>query len=124
MVQDHGISRLWWLGHIACEIHQEDPGLFLKIVLHRQDVRSALIERPSGSMSSHVLKGIFEVMLSHWNEAEEKADLFRREVFRAWMVGLNRRGGVVLMDSLPRKLLKDLLSREVDIALKAIMTSG
>ena len=42
LVRDNGISRLWWLGKIANDVDNEDPLRFLTILLHRQDVRSAL----------------------------------------------------------------------------------
>ena len=114
--RDHGVSRLWWLGFIAHEVHPDDPRLFLDIVLHRQDVRSALIERPSVSMNRHVLRGIFAVMCDHW---EDDRKLFKREVFRAWMVNLNRRGGVVLLDALSEDPLTRLLGDEAKHALEA-----
>ena len=116
LIRDHGVSRLWWLGRIACEAYPEDPALFLKIVLHRQDVRSALIERPSVSMNRGVLRGIFGVMRDHW---EGDKALFKRETFRAWMVALNRRGGVVLLDALPPEPLDRLLREEAERVLEA-----
>lgn len=116
LIRDHGVSRLYWLGRIACEAYPEDPALFLEIVLHRQDVRSALIERPSVSMNRDVLRGIFNVMRGQW---EGDKALFKRETFRAWMVALNRRGGVVLLDALPSELLDGLLREEADRALEA-----
>lgn len=115
-IRDHGVSRLWWLGRIAHETHPEEPGLFLEIVLHRQDVRSALIERPGVSANRDVMRGIFAVMREHW---EGDRALFRREAFRAWMVGLNRRGGVALLDALPERALGALLREEAERALEA-----
>ena len=115
-VRDHGVSRLWWLGRIANDTHPADPALFLEIVLHRQDVRSALIERPGVSANRDVLRGIFAVMREHW---EGERALFRRGTFRAWMVGLNRRGGVALLDALPEDALASLLREEAERALKA-----
>ena len=115
-IRDHGVSRLWWLGRIAHETHPEEPGLFLEIVLHRQDVRSALIERPGVSANRDVMRGIFAVMREHW---EGDRALFRREAFRAWMVGLNRRGGVALLDALPERALGALLREEAGRALEA-----
>ena len=114
-VRDHGVSRLWWLGRIAHDTHPADPKLFLEIVLHRQDVRSALIERPGVSANRDVLRGIFAVMREHW---EGERALFRRGTFRAWMVGLNRRGGVALLDALPEDALASLLREEAERALK------
>ena len=46
LIRDNALSRLWWLGYIAQEVAPDDPLLFLDILLHRQDIRSALIERP------------------------------------------------------------------------------
>ena len=88
LIRDNGVSRLWWLGRIAREVEPANPGAFLEILLHRQDVRSALIERPSVSMNSRVLRAVHEVMKEHW---QRDRTLFKREAFRAWMVGLNRR---------------------------------
>lgn len=115
LIRDHGVSRLWWLGRIAHEAHPDDPALFLEIVLHRQDVRSALIERPSVSMNPDVLRSVFAVMRNSW---EGDRALFKREVFRAWMARLNRRGGVVLLDALPPSPLDSLVRDEADRALE------
>lgn len=116
LIRDNGISRLWWLGKIAHDVDPQDPRLFLNILLHRQDVRSALIERPSVSTNRRVLRGIYAVMKEHWTDG---GALFKRETFRAWMVSLNRRGGVVLLDALPEAALGRLLREEAETALSA-----
>ena len=116
LIRDHAVSRLWWLGEIAHDVHPDDPRLFLDIVLHWQDVTWELFGRPSVSMNRHVLTSIFSVMHSHW---EDCRSLFKRGVFRAWMVNLNRRGGVVLMDSLHESPLLLLLRAEADDAIEA-----
>ena len=111
LIRDNGVSRLWWLGKIAYDAAPTNPREFLTILLHRQDVRSALIERPSVSMNRRVLRGIYAVMRDQWANG---AALFERATFRSWMVGLNRRGGVVLLDTLPTKLLENLLRQEAN----------
>ena len=111
LIRDNGVSRLWWLGKIAYDVDPEDPREFLAVLLHRQDVRSALIERPSVSMNRRVLRGIYGVMRAHWNNGGE---LFEREKFRSWMIALNRRGGVVLLDALPDEALARLLREEAE----------
>ena len=113
LIRDNGVSRLWWLGKIAHDVAPENPRQFLTILLHRQDVRSALIERPSVSMNRRVLREIYEVMKDHWNNG---GVLFERETFRSWMIALNRRGGVVLLDALPGEVLRRLLREEVELA--------
>ena len=114
LIRDNGISRLWWLGKIADEVDPGNPQDFLNILLHRQDVRSALIERPSVSMNRNVLSGIYDVMREHW---ENGGKLFKRKIFRNWMVALNRRGGVVLLDALPEEVLGRLLRDEAETVL-------
>ena len=111
LIRDNGVSRLWWLGKIAHDVDSENPRGFLTILLHRQDIRSALIERPSVSMNRRVLRGIYGVMLEHWANG---GSLFERETFRSWMVALNRRGGVILLDALPEEDLHRLLREEAD----------
>lgn len=114
VIRDHGLSRLWWLGRTANLVYPDDPKLFLDVILHRQDIRSALIERPSLSMNINVLRAVFEIMLEQWNEERENARLFERESFRDWMRRLNSRGGVVLLDSLPKGALEKTLRQERD----------
>ena len=114
LIRDNGVSRLWWLGKIAYDADPDNPRNFLTILLHRQDVRSALIERPSVSMNRRVLRGIYKVMDSHWNDGRA---LFKRETFRRWMIALNRRGGVVLLDALSNESLTKLLQKEAKDAL-------
>ena len=115
LIRDNAVSRLWWLGKIAYDVDSENPREFLTILLHRQDVRSALIERPSVSTNRRVLRGIYKVMQEHWSDGDT---LFAREAFRAWMVALNRRGGVVLLDALPDGTLDQLLREEATRAVE------
>lgn len=114
LIRDNGLSRLWWLGKISSDVAPENPGEFLRILLHRQDVRSALIERPSVSTNRRVLRVIYEQMQLHW---ENGGELFEREVFRSWMRALNRRGGVILLDALPDDALADLVQAEAQRSL-------
>lgn len=116
IIRDNGVSRLWWLGKIASEVDPDDPSGFLERLLYRQDVRSALIERPSISMNNFVLRAIYQEMVRSWDDDQA---LFRRETFRRWMVALNGRGGVVLLDALPSKELQFLVREEAERALAA-----
>jgi len=120
LIRDNGVSRLWWLGRFAHDVDPDDPRGFLNILLHRQDVRSALIERPSVSMNRLLLRGIYAVMREHWADG---GALFERDTFRRWMVALNRRGGVVLLDALPEDELGRLLREEADRAVNPSATA-
>lgn len=110
LIRDNGISRLWWLGSIAHQIDPDTPDRFLEILLHRQDVRSALLERPAVSTNPRVLRCIYDVMLEHWGTSSK---LFERDLFRQWMINLNRRGGVVLLDALSDEQLAKVVRAEV-----------
>ena len=113
-IRDNGVSRLWWLGKVAHDVAPEDPKQFLEILLNRQDVRSALMERPAVSMNKRVLREIYNVMQYYWTNGRE---LFERDVFRNWMIALNRRGGVVLFDALPTEPLRKILNEEAKYAM-------
>ena len=67
IIRDNALSRLWWLGYVAHEISSQNPMRFLEILLHRQDLRSALIERPSVSMNRRVLRAVYGIMEEHWD---------------------------------------------------------
>ena len=123
LIRDNGISRLWWLGKIAEDVDHENPEEFLEIVLYRQDVRSSLLERPFVSRNVEVLRMIYAVMKEHWKDEGDRA-LFDREVFRAWMRGVNRRGGVVLLDALSEPRLRRLLEEEAEAALEGAARKG
>ncbi len=114
LIRDNGVSRLWWLGSIAHKVDPACPRRFLDILLYRQDVRSALIERPSVSMNLDVLKAIYAVMKEDF-ETDEKV-LFQRDSFREWMKNLNRRGGVILLDAVPPPALDALIRAEAERA--------
>lgn len=115
LIRDNAISRLWWLGKIAIDIDPDNPENFLEIILHKQDVRSALIERPSTSRNRTVLKEIYTVMCEYW---ENGGELFARDNFRKWMVNLNRRGGVILFDALSTTELDKILNEEAERAIE------
>ena len=119
LIRDNAISRLWWLGKIARDVSKGAELEFLQILMHRQDIRSALIERASLSMNRDVLRGIYAQMREHWRAEGQDAPIFERETFRDWMIRLNRRGGVVLLDALPEDALEQIIEREAEAAIAA-----
>lgn len=116
LIRDNGISRLWWLGSIAHNTDPDAPDRFLEILLHRQDVRSALLERPAVSTNPKVLGRIYKVMVEQW---QGKREIFHRDTFRQWMINLNRRGGVILLDALDQATLDKLLQAEARAAIES-----
>ena len=55
-------------------------------------------------------------MKKHWSGDRS---LFKREVFRNWMIALNRRGGVILLDAMSRDELYRLVAAEADAVISA-----
>ena len=122
IVRDNAVSRLWWLGHIAESIAPGEAQKFLEIILHKQDVRSSVLERPGVSMNLRVLEQIYRVMKDAWDVRGQgaQAPLFQRETCREWMKRLNRRGGVVLLDALPKEDLQRVVEREANEAIATV----
>lgn len=118
-MRDNAIGRLWWLGHIANSVSPNRELEFLEILMHRQDIRSALIERPSVSMNRLVLAGVYKHMLEHWQRDGSDAPLFVRNTFRDWMIRLNRVGGVLLLDALPESELARVVKGQAKAAIEA-----
>ena len=118
LIRDNGLSRLWWMGFIAQQADPNDPLRFLNILLYLQDVRSALIERPSTSMNYRVLRVIYARMRENFED--EGKSLFTRDRFREWMKNLNRRGGVLLLDAMPDDALSQLIRDESERALQSV----
>lgn len=116
VIRDNGVSRLWWLGKIAHDVDPESPERFLDILLYRQAVRGDLLERPFLSRNLKLLSAIYVVLRDHW-ETEDKM-LFKRTCFRNYLQSLNRRGGVVLLDSLSESELLKLLREEAETAIR------
>ncbi len=115
-LRDNGLSRLWWLGYLAHKIDEKNPKLFLDILLHKQDITSSIVGRPFISMNKEILRSIYSVMQEHWEQGKN-SPLFKRKVFRTWMIQLNRRGGVVLLDSLSVSELRKLVRDEAELSL-------
>lgn len=116
LTRDNGVSRLWWMGKIARDVDGNDPGRILDLMLQTQDIRSSLLERPGVSRNIHILREICGVMANRPKE-ERRRGLFERRTFRTWMRGINRRGGVVLLDALGPGALRRLLEEEAVAAI-------
>lgn len=116
LIRDNGLSRLWWLGKIASDVAPESPDGFLSMVLHRQDISSSLVGRPTVTSNTRVLRVIYNEMLIHWKD-DDNRQLFERYTFRRWMRSLNRKGGICLLDAMPDDALSDLVRAEAHSAL-------
>ena len=118
-LRDNGVSQLWWLGYIAHQIDEQNPHSFLETLMHKQDLRSSILDRLFISMNLRTLKSIYLVMRGHWRRKTINLNFLsgKWKVFRNWMSELNRCGGVILLDSLSDTELRKLVSREAEFSL-------
>ena len=63
-----------------------------------------------------MLGRIYKVMVEQW---QGKREIFHRDTFRQWMINLNRRGGVILLDALDQATLDKLLCDEARAAIES-----
>lgn len=105
--RDNGISRLWWSAHIANQVEGVNLDEALEILLYRQDVREALIGRPTTAADPKLFSAILRRLGTSYHTEERK--LFSEERFRPFMKELNAIGGVQLLEALNAKELDDLI---------------
>ncbi len=109
LMRKNGVSRLWWLGRLANLTFPENPATFLRAVLEYQDVRAAVVERPTLSRNPKVARCIVEVMLEH---SGPNNSLLQRSNCRSWMQALNHINRSTLFDALSPEQLKDIMRAE------------
>lgn len=95
--RNNALSRLWWLGHFASQVDPENPERVLHAVVHLQDIRGNLIERPGISMSIEVARTIVDRIE---RSRKENDGLVIRRNFRAWMKVLTQLGKGHLLECL------------------------
>ena len=116
LYRDNGASRLWWMGRIITLI-AEDSGLDQhrvgELLLKMTDVRANLIERTSTASNIRLAA---EITLTLDLYSEEPR-IFNRQVFRTWMIELNRLGGTILLDALGKPRLRKIVRQQAEKAL-------
>ena len=75
-----------------------------------------LHEPPGLGGSVSVMEKYWDSPVSRGGYGKNTSTLFIREVFRDWMIRLNRRGGVVLLDALDDAALAELVRSEAAAA--------
>lgn len=115
LFRSNAVSRLWWMGYLANQIAPNDSKLFLEILLEKQDIAVQILTR-SITQNRLLLSSIYEIMKDDWLNGKE---LFERSVFRNWMSNIDIYGGVVLLDALSEKQLRDKLSQFAKEAMEA-----
>lgn len=99
----NAVSRLWWLANIASRVTELDLRETLSLILHKQDVRQNVIERPTVLQAETILISVIK-NLKKSKEADEK--LYDRQVFRSLQERINEYCGYIFVESLPQKTVQ------------------
>jgi hypothetical protein len=102
-IRDNGVSRLWWMGYIACQVSGLTPDEVFEVLFKNSDYRSSLLERNSTTNSIGVLSAILTITKMTGFE-------YDRDAFRSFMKHVNLLGGRRNLASMREADLVDLLT--------------
>lgn len=106
--RDNAASRLWWMANLCNRVDSLTLKESLTAFLFMTDVRANIIERPTISQSISVFSAIVR-MLHNSLKGDQK--LFKRKIFRPFMMELNLIGGVKLLDILSKNDINSILKK-------------
>lgn len=96
----NAVSRLYWLAYMATRVKGGSLRETLELVLHRQDVRQNVIERPTVLQVETILGAVINNLK---RSRDNDAVLYGREDFRELQKRLNEYCGYIFVESLPQK---------------------
>ena len=106
----NAVSRLFWLAHIASRVTALSLKETLKLILHRQDVRQNVIERPTVLQAEAILVSVIN-NLKKSKAGDEK--LYERDAFRELQERLNEYCGYMFVESLPKADVQNIVDAMV-----------
>ena len=106
----NAVSRLYWLALIASRVKNLPIKEVLSLILHKQDVRQNVIERPTVLQAEAILIAVIESL-----EASKASDekLYERANFRELQERLNEYCGHIFVESLPNATVKTIVGEMV-----------
>ncbi|MBL7003938.1 MAG: hypothetical protein ISR69_07930 [Gammaproteobacteria bacterium] len=107
VMRTNSVARLWWAVHLSNKVEGLSLEDSLNTLLHRQDVRGAIAERPTISRSSVIFSSVIKVMNESYN-TEEK-ELFDRKTNRGSMKELNFIAGARLLQGMQEEEVLDIV---------------
>lgn len=105
-MRNNGISRLWWMGHVASKVPELSTTEVHSILFANSDYRSQLLDRNSTTNSLVVLSSILQVTQT----AMLKGIKYDRDCFRALMMEINLLGGRKNLAAIDQDSLVEILS--------------
>ena len=88
-MRNNGISRLWWMGYVAGNIHDFPIEKVFDILFFNSDYRQNLLDRNSTANAAIVSTAILKIT----DEAYKSGLEYKRQPFRSFMEKVNMLGG-------------------------------
>jgi len=104
--RDNAASRLWWMANLCNRVDSLSLREALSAFLFMTDVRANIIERPTTSQSVRLFTAIVKML---YKSLKSDQILFKRKIFRPFMMELNLQGGFKLLDVLDEKEIENIL---------------
>jgi hypothetical protein len=105
--RNNAVSRLWWMAHLCARVPKMPLDESLRYLLHKSDVRSQIVERPTTSQSIAIFSAVIGLLGKSFKKDKS---LFERKAFRRLMAKLNGLGGYRLLDVLDQSTIEGILS--------------
>ena len=102
----NAVSRLFWLSHIASRVTALTLKETLGLILHKQDIRQNVIERPTVLQAEAILISVINNLKNSMANGEK---LYEREAFRELQGRLNEYCGYMFVESLPQSTVQKLV---------------
>jgi hypothetical protein len=87
--RDNSISRLWWMGKVACSIPGWTPAEVAETMITNTDYRQQLLDRTTSFTATGVAKAVLEISREFVKANKELS----REEFRSVMMEINFQAG-------------------------------
>jgi hypothetical protein len=103
-------SRLYWLAHIAARVTDLPLEETLSLILHRQDIRQQVVERPTVLQAEAILVAVINNLKTS-KAGDER--LYVRQNFRNLQERLNEYCGHIFVESLPMATVQTIVDQVV-----------
>jgi len=111
----NGIARLWWGAHLSMDKRRENAYELTNVLYSRLDIAQTLLERAIGRTRNILITFLDFIRANDKVLAGDQG----RTLIRQLAMYLNLMGGVVILDGLTEKDVRDVLERELERMLNA-----
>lgn len=107
----NAVSRLFWLSFVASRVTDLPLNETLSLILHKQDIRQNIIERPTVLQANKIFTSVIHSLKK---SLESDQSLFIRENFRSLQEKLNEYCGFMFVECLPMPAVQTIVDEMVN----------